>query len=39
MRHILSSSMAKAAAHNSALSRISGSLDATLWPDTNLRDR
>ena len=31
--------MAKAAAHNSALSRISGRLDTNLWPDTNLRDR
>ncbi|TIP30805.1 MAG: hypothetical protein E5X67_00565 [Mesorhizobium sp.] len=31
--------MAKAAAQNSALSRISGRLDTNLWPDTNLRDR
>ncbi|SJM27925.1 hypothetical protein [Mesorhizobium delmotii] len=31
--------MAKAAAHNSALSRISGRPDASFGPDTNLRDR
>ncbi|MGX9575465.1 hypothetical protein [Mesorhizobium sp. f-mel] len=30
--------MAKAAAHNSALARISGRLDTNLRPDTNLRD-
>lgn len=45
MRQILSSLMAKAAAHNAALSRISGLLDTNLGadtnlrPDTNLRDR
>ncbi|ESZ15197.1 hypothetical protein X737_23715 [Mesorhizobium sp. L48C026A00] len=39
MWHILGSLTANAAAHNSALSRISGPLDTNLWLDTNLRDR
>ncbi|PAQ09569.1 hypothetical protein [Mesorhizobium temperatum] len=36
--HAAAHVMAKAAAHNSALSRISGRPDASFGPDTNLRD-